>query len=73
MFVLEMASGVYHEMQWCIGESPVEVHQDDDRVRACDGQGKAERNWFGHTGEMKAQGGFHCYHQLVCWRMDEKA
>lgn len=50
----------------------MEVHQGDDRVGACDGQGKAEGNWFGHTEEMKAQGRFHCYHQLVSWRVVEK-
>lgn len=35
------------------GTSPVEV-QDDNRIGACDGQEKAERNWFGHAEEMKA-------------------
>lgn len=73
MFVFVVASGVRCENQWCTGASPVEVHQDDDRVGACDGQEKDEKNWFGHTEEMKAQGRFHCYHHLVCWRMDEKA
>lgn len=59
MFVFEVASGVHCEKQWCTGASPVEVHQDDDdRVSACDGQEKAERNWFGHTEEVKAQRGF---------------
>lgn len=67
-----MASGVCHDRQWCTGASLVEVHQDDERARACDGQGKAEGNRFVHPEEMKAKGRFHCHHHLLHWRVVEK-
>lgn len=44
MFDFVMASGVHCEKQWCTEANPVDVHQDDDRVGARDGQEKAEKN-----------------------------
>jgi len=50
-----ISHGIGHDRQWCIGASPVKVHQKDERARACDGCEKAEVNWFVHPEEMKAK------------------